>query len=116
MAQHLPESDWKLFRKVRALALDRFCERTLTEIVTTASSDAGAAHDRYVAIYKLLQTRDKELARAFDDLKRSRAIAQLAVMWSLGLVTDAEVRQFSAETQATVGYITGGAIKRGASA
>ncbi len=116
MSQHLPESDWKLFRKVRAVALDRFYERTLTEVVTTASSDALTAHDRYVAIYDLLQTRDKELARAFDDLKRSQAIRQLAVMFSLGLVTEAELRQFSAETQSVVGYITEGPTKRDASA
>jgi hypothetical protein len=116
MSRHLPESDWKLFRKIRAFALDRFCERTLAEIVTTASSDPQSAHDRYVAIYRLLQTRDKELARAFDDVKRSQAVNQLAVMWSLGLLTEAELKQFTAETQATVGYITGGAIKRGASA
>ena len=116
MSQHLPESDWKLFRKIRALALDRFCERTLAEMVTTASSDPRSAHDRYVAIYELLQARDKELARAFDDLRRSQAIPQLAAMWSLGLLTEAELQQFSAETQAAVGHITGGAIKRGASA
>ena len=116
MSQHLPESDWKLFREIRAFALDRFCERTLAEIGTTASSDPRAAHDRYVAIYELLQTRDKELARAIDDLRRSQAIPQLAVMWSLGLVTEAELRRFSAETQAAVGHITEGTIKRGASA
>jgi hypothetical protein len=116
MSRHLPESDWKLFRKIRALALDRFCERTLAEIVTTASSDRRSAHDRYVAIYQLLQTRDKALARAFDDSKRSQAIPQLAVMWSLELLTQAELQQFSAETQAAVGYITGEAINRGASA
>jgi hypothetical protein len=75
-----------------------------------------AVHDRYVAIYELLQTRDKELARAFDDLKRSQAITQLAVMWSLGLLTEVELQQFSVETQAAVGHITGGGIKRGASA
>jgi hypothetical protein len=116
MSRHLPESDWKLFRKIRAFALDRFFERVLAEIVATASSDPRSAHDRYVAIYQLMQTRDKELARAFDDLKRSEAITQLAVMWSLELVTQAELQQFSAETQAAVVYITGEAINRGASA
>jgi hypothetical protein len=116
MSQHLSESDWKLFRKIHAFALDRFCERTLAEIVTTASSGRRSAHDRYVAIYELLQTRDKELVRAFDDLRRSQAITQLAAMWSLGLLTEAELRQFSAETQAAVGHITGGAVKRGANA
>ena len=115
MSQHLPESDWKLFREIRAFALDRFCERTLAEIVTTASSDLRTAHDRYVAIYELLQSRDKELARAFDDLRRSQAIPQLAVMCSLGLVTQVELQQFSEETQAAVSYIAEGTTKRDAS-
>jgi hypothetical protein len=116
MSRHLSESDWKLFRKIRTLALDRFCERTLAEIVTTASSDRRSAHDRYVAVYELLRTRDKELERAFDDPKRSQAIPQLAAMRSLELLTQVELQQFSAETQAAVGYITGEAISRGASA
>jgi hypothetical protein len=73
MSQHLAESGWKLFRKTRPVALDRFPERALAKIVRTASSDLGTAHERYV-VYELLQIRDKEVARGFDDLRRSQAI------------------------------------------
>ena len=116
MSQHLPESDWKRLRKLHAVALDRFCERTLKEVVAVASTDVPTAHDRYVAVYRLLQTRDKELAWAFDDLKRSQAIRQLAAMVALGLVTEAELEQFSPDTQSVVRQLTRGANERGGSA
>ncbi len=40
----------------------------------------------------------------------------VAVMCSLGLVTQVELQQFSEETQAAVGYIAEGTTKRDASA
>ena len=32
MSRQIPERDWKLFRKVREAALERYCERVLREI------------------------------------------------------------------------------------
>ncbi|HEY8519281.1 MAG TPA: peptide ABC transporter substrate-binding protein [Gammaproteobacteria bacterium] len=98
----MPESDWRLFRKTRTVALERFCDRTLREVAATASADSGTAYDRYLAVYDLVRARDKQSGLAFDDPRRSRAISQLAIMLEYGLVTDAELRRFSAETQAAV--------------
>jgi hypothetical protein len=38
MAPGIAESDWQLFRKLHAVALERFCARLLNEI-ETASAD-----------------------------------------------------------------------------
>jgi len=35
MSQRIPESDWKVFRKLRGKALERFCERVLSDIRRT---------------------------------------------------------------------------------
>jgi hypothetical protein len=53
-------------------------------------------------VFELLQQRDKELAEAFDDLRRSTAWRQLAVIRSHGLLTEEELARFSPQTQAAV--------------
>jgi hypothetical protein len=55
------------------VALDRFCERVLSEISQISSDSNKTRHQRYVAIFKLLERRDRELADAFNDLRRSTA-------------------------------------------
>ena len=98
----ISETDWKLFRKLRTLALERFCERTLSELSQVASRPGKGAHERYLAVFKLLQRRDKELADAFDDVRRSTAWQQLAIIRACGLLTDEEFVGFSPETRGAV--------------
>lgn len=103
MTREISEPDWKLFRKLRTLALERFCERTLSEVRGLASEAGKGAHERYLAVFQLLARRDEELAEAFNDVRRSTAWRQLAVIRHQGLLTDAEFAQFSPETQEAVG-------------
>jgi hypothetical protein len=100
--RQIGESHWKLFRQLREIALERFCEEVLAELAKLAAKSGRSAHERYLAVYRRLRRRDKELAQAFDDLRRSTAWPCLASMRSRGLVTDEEFAQFSAETQAAV--------------
>jgi hypothetical protein len=102
MSRDLPESDWKAFRKLREVALARFCERVLGEIGTIASTRGVSHHDRYLKIYRLLGNRDEELARAFNDPRRSRAILQLAAINSYGLLSTEELLSFTPETREAV--------------
>jgi len=99
MSQHIPESDWRQFKEVHPMLSERFCRQTLEELASVIGSSEGSAHDRYTKAYGLLQRRDKELARAFDDFRRSTAITQLAMMRSMGLLADDELRRFTPETQ-----------------
>jgi hypothetical protein len=108
VARQISEADWKLFRRVHEVALERFCERVLSELGRLAAKTEPSAHERYLAVYKLLQGRDKELTQAFDDLKRSTAWPCLALMRSRRLVTDEEFAGFSSETQAAVQLWMGG--------
>jgi len=50
----------------------------------------------------LIREEDTELGLAFDDLRRSTAIRQLACMRRLGLVADEDYAQFSEETRSAV--------------
>lgn len=102
MPREISEADWKLFRQLHPLTLERFCERVLADVSRLTSQAGPSAHSRYSAVFKLLQQRDQEMAEAFDDLRRSTAVRQLAVIHSHGLLTEEELARFSPETQATV--------------
>jgi hypothetical protein len=108
MARQISESDWKLFRQLHPLALERFCERVLAEVGRLGSAAGESAHERYLAVYKFLQRRDKELAEAFNGMRRSTAWHQLALLRSRGLVTEEEFSRFSPETQSAVQVFSGG--------
>jgi hypothetical protein len=102
MSREIFESDWKLFRELHPIALERFCERLLSDVTELATTTGKTAHERYLALFKLLEDRNEELAGAFDDFRRSTACRQLAIIRSRGLLTDEEFARFSPETRAMV--------------
>jgi hypothetical protein len=55
MTRQIPESDWKIFRQLHPVALERFCERTLSEVGRLASDTGKSAHERYLAVFRLIQ-------------------------------------------------------------
>jgi hypothetical protein len=103
----IKESDWKLFRQLQSIALARFCQRVLDAIDRLISEAGKTSHERYLAVYKLLQQRDKELADAFDNPRRSRALWQLARIQSLELLTEEEFSRFSTETREIIQLLMG---------
>ncbi len=101
MWRNIAESDWKRLSKLKPLVLDRLCHRILEEIAV-AAADSGSYYDRYLAIFDIVQKRDREIADAFDELSRSKAYERLGVMRSLNLISDEEFSGFSKETQEIV--------------
>lgn len=104
MSRDIPESDWRQFKEVHKILLERFCQQTLTEV--TGIVGAGeSAHERYLKVYRLLHRQDKELARAFNGSRRSTVLIQLTVMRGMGLLTDEELLRFTPETQRVIGMV-----------
>jgi hypothetical protein len=101
----VPESDWKVFRELQQRALERFCKRTLEEVQTILGQGSQSHHNRYLDVFRLLQTRDDELARAFNDARRSRMIIQLVAMHSYGLLEANELERFTERTRATIKFL-----------
>ena len=99
MAPEFPEPDWKTLRKLREVALERFCQRILTEIDRIGSDSKVSFHDRYMRVFELLQRRDREMASAFDAPHRSRALIQLMAITSHRLLEPEELMRFSAPTR-----------------
>ena len=103
----ISEPDWKLFRRLQPAALDRFCQKVLAEIDGIAEDTEKTHHERYLAIFQCVKQRDKELANAFDDPRRSTAIYQLAHIQSHALLTPEEMSDFSVEVRIAVGFLRG---------
>jgi hypothetical protein len=93
----IAESDWRIFKGLRELALERFCERILGDIARISSDTTKTKHERYVAIYRLVRERDKEIVPIFDHLRRSSAVRQIIAFRSHDLLTAQELRQLSPE-------------------
>ena len=99
MARDIPESDWKIFRQLNAIALRRFCRRTLSEIEGNAAEHSKSSYQRYLAAYETQLRRENELSRAFDGLRRSTAILRIAGLRSRAFIDDEEFVSFSKETR-----------------
>jgi hypothetical protein len=102
MSLSIPEADWKVFLALSLIALDRFCHRMLSEVTQTASDLKKSHYERLLAVWDLMRKRNKELANAFDDPRRSVAIEQLVLIHHYQLLTDEEMARFSAETRESV--------------
>jgi len=102
MSLDIKESDWKIFRQVHETALDRFCQKVLSEVTHLTADTGKSNHERYGELYGLIKKRDKEMAHMFDRLSRSNALFQLASMRLHGLVMDDELARFSQEVRNSV--------------
>lgn len=93
----ISEKDWQTFKRLRSVALERFSQRVLDECQAVCGDSSLRPHERYRRVYSLMQERDKEIARAFDDLRRSTAILSLIQMRSQALLTTDELAELSEE-------------------
>jgi hypothetical protein len=99
MASDIKESDWKLFRQLHPVALERYCERVLTEVQAAMIEKSEGAHGRYLKLYDLVRERDKMIGRLFNDPRRSNALILLVNIKQEGLLTAEEFARFSPETR-----------------
>lgn len=51
-----------------------------------------------MSLYKLIENRDDEVARGFNDSRRSTALTHIGIIHSMGLFTGEELRRFSPDT------------------
>ncbi len=56
------ESDWKKFKELRKIALDRFCQGVLADAKAITLHGALSAHARYGMLYGLIHDRNKDMA------------------------------------------------------
>ena len=99
MKHEFPESDWKAFSQLRLVALERFCKRVLDEVPRIAPGTEHSYHQRYLELVRWLGERNDELAKAFDDPRRSQMLWQLAAIYAYDLLTPEEFARFTPHTR-----------------
>jgi len=99
MNDRIKESDWKLFKKLQPLALERYCERVMADVDQIINNTGRDSHERYIEMYKIVRDRDKKLAQMFDAFSRSKALFQLVMYYDNNLLDDEELAQLSDETR-----------------
>jgi hypothetical protein len=97
MSRSISERDWKVFRELRKVALERLCDKILDEARREIGRSGKSSHERYLSLYKKIQKRDDDIARGFNDFRRSTALPQIGIIHSMGLFTGEELRRFSTE-------------------
>lgn len=105
MSHSIPERDWKVYRDLRPVLLNRFCERVLHDLVKAAQAAQETPHERYLKIYGQVREQDKLLGAIFDGLSRSRAFDQLIYVRRLKLITEEEFQRFNEETRRQIDSI-----------
>jgi hypothetical protein len=101
----VPESDWKVFRELQPLALERFCKQILAQVQTVLRDDARTHHQRYLEVFRLLRERDDEVAHAFNNPRRSAMIGQLVAIHVYGLLQPDEFARFTEGTRTTIALL-----------
>lgn len=97
-----PESDWKYMSSIQSTLLERLCERINQQMTTILNDTSLSAHERYLKIYQAVKTSDKDVARAFDDWRRSTLFSRLLEICRQKLMTDEELQKLSPETRQRV--------------
>lgn len=96
------EHDWKVLKQVKAAALERACAGILEELRKTSAADGKTSHERYLAVWDLIERRNQQLAATFDDYRRSTAFVRLMNLRRGGHLRDEEYSRFSPRTRELV--------------
>src|SRR5512139_251847 len=99
MRHEFPESDWKTFSELRLVALERLCKRVLDEVPRFPLDTERSYHQRYLGLFRWLGERNDELAKVFDDPRRSQMLWQLAAIYAYGLLKPDEFARFTPHTR-----------------
>jgi hypothetical protein len=99
MEHEFSESDWKTFRELRQVALERFCKRVLEQVPRFPPDSERTYHERYLELFRWLGERNDELAQAFNDPRRSQMLWQLAAIHAYGLLEPDEFARFTPRTR-----------------
>jgi hypothetical protein len=95
----IPESDWRIFRELRPVWLDRYCAKVNQQLIKKLTDPKRTEHERYLDAYKFIHQKDKELGDGFNDFRRSTATMQIHIINNLGVVTKEELSRFSESTR-----------------
>lgn len=90
-----PEADWKCLQKLKSILLERLCERINQKTLALLNDPSKTHYEKYLAVFEKTRRDDRDVARAFDDWRRSRLGTIILELHRLGLFTESELQGFS---------------------
>lgn len=102
------ESDWKHFKALNEVVLQRLAQQALDSIQSIATSEDRSPYDRYQAMVAETKDWDEKFRIGFGQFSRSRMLMQIGYLRSLQLVHDDELAGFSSDVQTWVANLVGG--------
>ena len=94
----IKESDWKIFKSIREQAIEKYCERCLSEFQEVIDRKE-TAHNRYLLMYRIVENLDKKMELIFQNLSRSKAVLELMAIRAQNLADESLVSKLSLELQ-----------------
>jgi hypothetical protein len=102
MSLDIAESDWKIFKELHPIALDRFFTRSVKEIRSALETKDKSAKEQFWRAFDLADKDRKQAAQLFDDYRRSTAMLMTAALFRRNLITEPELNRFSQELREQV--------------
>jgi hypothetical protein len=99
MPAEISERDWKLFKELHPIAMNRFFEKAVKEMQPLLWSKEKQAQERFLDALTYAQDKREQASRLFDDLRRSTALLIAGIVYANGFFTADEVSRFSPDAQ-----------------
>jgi len=99
MQRDMAESDWKVFKELHPIAMNRFFEKAVKEMQPLLWTKNKPAQERFWDALEYATQQRQQAARLFDDFRRSTAIIQAGLIYANHLLTEEEIGRFSDQTR-----------------
>lgn len=90
----IKESDWKVYRELHGVAMNRLCSRALTQVGQDTEGDSSP-YEKFMRIFKTANDTNDQIARIFENPRRSTALLFIIAWRAEGLITDEKMNRFS---------------------
>ena len=99
----LDKSQKKIARTLISRALERECCTFLAKLKRLLQDEkAQSCHEKYLEIYKSIQTFDKDISRQYDGLNGSRYALTVFSLFYSGILTEKDLSEFDDRTREAV--------------
>ena len=82
--------------------LAQACARILDQAESIIRERQGKEHEAFLKLWHAVEEGNEDIARMFDDVRRSSAISKLMAWRRHGLLNDEELALFSTTTQVAI--------------
>ena len=95
----IQESDWKVFKELHPVALERYFMRAVAGMQRKLGNARLTNRERFWEVVEQAREDQKEVRETFDDYRRSTAVIHLMIMRREGLIKEEEMARFSEDLQ-----------------